>query len=283
MKLTENDPLGRRRVLNLLFKNCELGARLVPVRTLIAAKDGLTLHGTNINLRVKGELTKTHEQDEHLLRVVMLNVLPAGGDLALDATIEVALFLRGKVEGLLGNNRSRRKLGERRTHLLHRAVKTGLRHDVEAVDRIIEPRLLEADQAKEIVHILDLIHDGCRRDRPKRLPLHLGDRLEEHGAFVADAVSLVKDDTIPLPIEANIHFLIVGDEEPGRLELRPARQLPAAVLHQHDVEVRLGGRVDPLTDHGLRTEQKRLLWRVLYQAEHLHGLAQPHLVAEKAT
>ena len=62
MELAEDDPLRRQRCrLDLLLENNELGARLVPVRTLVAAKDGLPLHRRNINLRVKGQLTKTHE------------------------------------------------------------------------------------------------------------------------------------------------------------------------------------------------------------------------------
>ena len=214
----------------------------------------------------------------------MLDVLPACCDLALDAAVEVALFLRREVERLLDDDGSCRKLLERATHLLHRAVKTSLSHEVQPINRIIEARLLEADQAEEVVHVLDGIHDGRRRDGPKRLPLHVSDRLEEDGVGVADAVSLVENDAVPVLVEeARVDLLVVGDVQPIRLELRPARQLPPAVLDKHDVEVRLGGGGNPLTEHSLRTKQERLLLgRVLHEAKHLHRLAQPHLIAKEA-
>ena len=75
----------------------------------------------------------------------MLDVLPASSDLSLDAAVEVALFLRREVERLLDDDGSRRKLLERPTHLFHRAVKTGLSHEVQPLNRIIEAILLEAD------------------------------------------------------------------------------------------------------------------------------------------
>ena len=97
-------------------------------------------------------------------------------------------------------------------------------------------------------------------------------------------MSLVENDAVPgLVEEVRVDLLVVGDVEPIRLELRPACQLPSAVLDKHDVEVGLGGGGDPLTDHSLRTKQERLLLcRVLHEAKHLHRLAKPHLIAEEA-
>ncbi len=129
MELAEDDPLGRLLSRGqLALESDELRARRIPVGAVVEPR--LALAGVDVDLRVQRELAQAHQHLEHRTRVVRLESTPAAHDETLCAAVELRLLLGQKVKLLLLDVRSVGKLGHDSAHLLHRAVETGLAHDL---------------------------------------------------------------------------------------------------------------------------------------------------------
>jgi len=133
MKVTEDKPAVRVRglPLNQLLQLDEFGARLIPVWAAVTAP--LPLARPDVNLRVDGNLTETHDETEHfgLTALLVLKHAKAPLDNALDATVELSLFRGLKVEHMVHRLGLVRQTTYRVAKVSHLAAENSLRDDPE--------------------------------------------------------------------------------------------------------------------------------------------------------
>ena len=213
VELAEDDPARRGRGrLHLAAQGVEFGRGADPVVARIV--DPLALARVDIDLRMQGDLAEAHYQREEHGRLVALEGAPAPHHNALNASVELGLVLRVKVQKLLDDRGRAGELLEHRAHLGHGAVEAGRGHE-RRKDR--ELLLLVAHELKERLDVFFRVHHWRGRDAPRGAPAHGVDGSPDLAGADPYTLGLVQDDTVPVKAKHLLahQLLIVGDEEHG--------------------------------------------------------------------
>lgn len=298
VKLAEDDPpCTGRGSLDLVAESHELGA--VPLPVAAAVGRIVLFDGVDIHLRVQGDLAKAHEEKEaHLCAAgVVLESAPAADDGALNALVELLLFLRDEVELLVLDDWRIGQLFQDGAHLLHRAVKDCLLRDLQRLHDRAHLVLGVTHEQEERVDVAERINDRSCRNSPavRAVRCRLEHLRGERRVAVADTVSLIKDYAVKGATDKELlavkELVVVGDVEGlGGIREEWLGALPVIGLAlrprgwQRDVDARLDSGLPPLLKDRLRREEKSVLHgrRILDETEHLHRLAEAHLVTDEA-
>ena len=210
VELAEDNPTGRPTGrLNLAAQGVEFGRCADPVIAPIVHP--LALARVNIYLGMQGDLAEAHDEGEEDGRLVALQGAPASHDEALDASVELGLVLRFKVEELLDDSGRTRELLEHGAHLGHGAVEAGRGHKRGKAHKLL---LLEAHQFKEGLDIFFRVHHGRGRYAPRGAPAHGVDGSPDLARADPDTLGLVQDNPVPVKAKHLLghQLLVIGDE-----------------------------------------------------------------------
>jgi len=282
VEVAEDDPLlGLTVLLDEIADSLELCARVNPVRARIERRTKRLSASLNVDLRVKADLAKTHDELE-LVQSSCTSLIcespEAPLDISLDTAIEVSLVLRIKIEDVRHLDLLLRKVREDGAHLLHAS-----RQHIDAKKRGV---VVETQHLEEGVHVTGLVNDRCRSQKPVNRALNLLDQSPAR-TLVRHAVSLVANDAVPGPIkQVRIldRGLIVDKVEVGRAQRDLRRRFPGTTRCNPAIDPRLCRRRAPLLENGQGAEEEIGLESCLLQkADHLNCLTESHLIAEESS
>ena len=282
VEMAEDDPLlGLAILLDEIADALELCARVNPVRARVERRSKCLSASLDIDLRVKADLAKTHDE----LELVQSSSTPlickcpeAPLDVSLDSAIEVSLVLRVKVENVRHLNLLLWQVREDGAHCLHApGQRIGLNY---------RGAVAQAQHLKEGIYVAHLVDDRRRGQKPVDRALDLLDQSPAR-TLIRHAVSLVADDAVPGPIK-HVRILdrglVVDEVEVGCTQRDLGRRLPRTTLCNPAIDAGLCGRGTPLLKNGQGAKEEIGLESCLFQkADHLDRLTESHLIAEESS